>query len=54
MRNSNVKSSSCRILIAFYGDKKMHVKKQITGENGHILIFDTEIENSEYILINLM
>ena len=42
-------SDSCGVLIAFYGDKKINVKKRFTDNNGRILILDTDINYSEYI-----
>ena len=49
---SHGKSSSCGVLIAFYSDK-VNVKKSLVSKNGHILILNSEIDDCEYILINL-
>ena len=40
-------------LTAYFGTEKCTVKKQQTDKEGHILILDVPINNSEYILINL-
>ena len=37
----------------YFRTEKFTVKKQQTDHNGHILILDVSINNSEYILINL-
>ena len=39
--------------ITYFRTEKFTVKKQQTDYNGHILILDVSINNSEYILINL-
>ena len=44
---SHGKSNSCDVLIAFYSDEKINVKKQLANKNSRILILD------KYILINL-
>ena len=50
---SHGKLNSCGVLIAFYGDKKINVKKRLTDKTGRILILNIEIDDSEYIPISL-
>ena len=51
------KSNSCGVLIGFsgvlIGNKTFTVKKRLCDENGRILILETSIDDSEFILINL-
>ena len=47
------KSNSCGVLIAYFGTGTFTIKKQQTDKEGHILILDVSINDSEYILINL-
>ena len=49
--HSRGKLNSFGRLVAFYGDKKINVKKRLPDRNGHLLILDTEIDGSEYILV---
>ena len=44
---SHGKSNSCDVLIAFCGDEKINIKKQLADKNSSILILD------KYILTNL-
>ena len=50
--HSRGKLNSFGRLVVFYGDKKINVKKRLADRNGHLLILDTEIDGSEYILVN--
>ena len=50
---SHGKSNSCGVLIGFSGNKTFTVKKRLCDENGRILILETLIDDSEFILINL-
>ena len=54
---SHGKSNSCGVLIGFsgvpIGNKTFTVKKRLCDENGRILILETSIDDSEFILINL-
>ena len=45
---SHGKSNSCGVLI---GNKTFTVKKRLCDENGRILILETSIDDSEFILI---
>ena len=47
------KTNSCGVLIAYFRIEDFNVKKQQTDHNGHILILNVSINDSEYILINL-
>ena len=40
------------VLIGFSGNKTFTVKKRLCDENGRILILETFIDNSGFILIN--
>ena len=44
---------SCSVLTAYIGKETLTVKKQETAKEGHILILDVSINDSEYILVNL-
>ena len=46
-------SNSCGVLIAFLGNQKIVVKNQLTDKKGRILILDVDIDDSNYILINI-
>ena len=50
---SHGKSNSCGVIISFSGNKALTVKKRLCDENGRILILETLIDDSEFILINL-
>ena len=50
---SHGKSNSYGVLIAYFGTGAFIVEKQQTDKEGHILILDNSINDSEYILINL-
>ena len=49
---SHRKTNSCGVLIAYFGTETF-VNKQETDKEGHILILNVSINESEYILINL-
>ena len=40
-------------ILGFIGNKKVNVIKELKDKNGRILILDTEIDDSKFILINL-
>lgn len=44
--------NSCGVLTGFSGNKTFTVKKRPCDENGRILILETFIDNSGFILIN--
>ena len=50
---SHGKSNSCGVLIAYFGIGMFIIKEQRTDKEGHILILNVSINDSEYILINL-
>ena len=50
---SHGKSNSCGVLIAYFGTGMFIIKKQRRDKEGHILILNASINDSEYILINL-
>ena len=50
---SHRKSDSCDVLSGYFGIEILIFKKQQTYEEGHILIINVSISDSEYILINL-
>ena len=47
------KSNSCGVLIGFIGNKPFNVKNKISDDNGRILILEVNIDDSEFLLINL-
>ena len=47
------KTNSWGVLTANFGKQTFNVKKQETDKEGHILILDVSVNDSEYILINL-
>ena len=49
---SHGKSNSCDVLRAFYGNMNVCIKNKLMDTDGRILMLDTEIEGSEYFLIN--
>ena len=46
------KSNLCGVTIGFSGNKTFTVKKHVCNENGRILILETLIDDSEFILVN--
>ena len=44
--------NSCGVLIGFSGNKTFIAKNRLCDENGRILILETFIDNSGFILIN--
>ena len=50
---SHGKTNSCCVVIAFYGIINYSVQKQLIDSEGRILILEVEIENENYLLINL-
>ena len=50
---SHGKLNSCGVLIGVSGNKTFTVKKRLCDGNGRILILETLIDDSEFILINL-
>ena len=50
---SHGKTNSCGVVIAFYGNINYSVQKQLIDSEGRILILEVEIENENYLLINL-
>ena len=46
------KTNSFGVLTAYFGKETFTVKKQETDNEGHILILDISINDSEHILIN--
>ena len=47
------KNKFCGVLTAYWGKETLTVNKQETDKEGHILILDVSVNESEYILINL-
>ena len=50
---SNGKANSCGVLTAYFGKELFKVKKQETNKEGHILIINVSVNDSEYMLVNL-
>ena len=50
---SHGKSNSCGILICFIGSKKNFIRNKLSDNDGRILILDADIDDENFILINL-
>ena len=50
---SHGKSNSCGILICFIGSKKVFIRNKLSDNDGRILILDADIDDENFILINL-
>ena len=46
-------TSSCGVMIGYYGNKKFSVNKICKSNNGRVLIIEAEIETETFILLNL-
>ena len=47
------KSISCVVLICFIYSKKLFIRNKLSGNDGHILIIDVDIDDENFILIKL-
>ena len=50
---SHGKSNSCGVLIFFIGSKTLFIRKELSDNDGRILILDADIDDENFILINL-
>ena len=50
---SHGKTNSCGVAIGYYGTKSFTLLKQITDENGRILVLEVNINDEVYVLANL-
>ena len=50
---SHGKSNSCSVLICFIGSKRLFIRNKLSDNNGRILILDVDIDDENFILINL-
>ena len=50
---SHSSSNSCGVLIAFYGNQDIAVKKKLPDKKGQVLLLDTRIDDSDFLLINI-
>ena len=50
---SHGKSNSCGIFIAFLGSKSVTITKEVSDNNGRILVLQVKIEDEIYLLVNL-
>ena len=50
---SHGSSNSCGVLIAFYGNEDRTVKKKLSDKKGRVLVLDTRIGGSNFLLINI-
>ena len=50
---SHGKSNSCGVLICFIGSKRLFIRNKLSDNNGRILILDVDIDDKNFILINL-
>ena len=53
MHFSHGSSNSCGVLIAFYGNQDITVKKKLSNKKGQLLVLDTRIDGSDFLLINI-
>ena len=50
---SHGKSNSCGVLICFIGSKKIFIRNKLSDNDGCMLILDVDIDDENFILINL-
>ena len=50
---SHGKSNSCRVFIAVFVSKSVTTTKEISGNNGRILVLQVKIDDEIYLLVNL-
>ena len=50
---SHGSSNSCGVLIAFYGNQDITVKKKLSDKKGRVLVLDARIDDSDFLLINI-
>ena len=53
MQFSYAPSNSCGVLIAFYGNQDITVKKKLSDKKRRVLVLDTRIDDSDFLLINI-
>ena len=53
MQFSHAPSNSCGVLIAFYGNQDITVKKKLSDKKRRVLVLDTRIDDSDFLLINI-
>ena len=50
---SHGKSNSCGVLICFIGSKKLFIRNKLSDNGGRILILDVNIDDENFISVNL-
>ena len=50
---SHGKSSSCGVLICYFGSKNLKIRNKIADKDGRILILEIELDDQSFTLINL-
>ena len=50
---SHSKSNSCGVLIFLVGSKKLFIGNKLSDNDGRILILDVDIDDKNFVLINL-
>ena len=50
---SHGSSHSCQVLIAFYGNQDITVKKKLSNKKGRVLVLDVRIDDSDFLFINI-
>ena len=50
---SHGKSNSCGVLICFIGSKRLFIRNKLSDNDGRILILDVDIDDENFILIDL-
>ena len=53
MQFSHAPSNSCGVLIAFYGNQDITAKKKLSDKKRRVLVLDTRIDDSDFLLINI-
>ena len=47
------KSNSCGVLICFIGSKRLFIRNKLSDSDGRILLLHADIDDENFILINL-
>ena len=53
MHFSHGSSNSCGVLITFYGNQDITVKKKLSNKKGRVLALDVRIGDSDFLFINI-
>ena len=53
LHSSHGSSNSCGVLISFYGNQKITVKKKLSDKKGRILVLHAWIDGFDFLLLNI-